>query len=210
QPLEDGRVVITRATGSAEFPAGFTLVAAANPCPCGYLGDGRRRCECIPHRVQQYRQKLSGPLLDRIDLRLVVPRLSKGELLGEAPGEPSSTVRDRVEEARGRQRSRYASIGVPSNAQLPGPIARREARLALLVLSALRALTPRRLLALAAREGSAARCLDAVRRADAGSEADQRFARTIDPDELGAALDACGARAVAFDEPEYPQRLDAL
>ncbi len=129
QPLEDGRVVVTRAAGSAEFPARFTLVAAANPCPCGYRGDARRRCECLPNRVQVYRQKLSGPLLDRIDISLVVPRLSKRELLGENAAEPSSSIRERVEAARGRQRERLGDLGIPCNAQLPGPIARRRARI---------------------------------------------------------------------------------
>jgi magnesium chelatase family protein len=126
QPLEDGRVVVTRMAGSAEFPARFTLVAAANPCPCGYHGDPVRRCDCLPHRLAAYRQKLSGPLLDRIDIRLVVPRLSRAELLGELPGEPSRDIRARVEAARVRQRLRYAAIGYPCNAQLPGPLARRE------------------------------------------------------------------------------------
>ena len=130
QPLEDGRVVVTRMAGSVEFPARFTLVAAANPCPCGFRGDTKRRCDCPDHRVQQYRQKLSGPLLDRIDIRLTVPRLSRQELLGESAGEASAAIRERVEEARARQRRRYAAIGFPCNAQLPGPLARREARIA--------------------------------------------------------------------------------
>ena len=130
QPLEDGRIVVTRMTGQVEFPARFTLVAAANPCPCGFEGDQRRRCRCRSDRIQTYRHKLSGPLLDRIDLRLVVPRLSKRELLDEAPGEPSSAIRARVEAARGRQRRRYADTAVPCNAQLPGPLARRLANLA--------------------------------------------------------------------------------
>ncbi len=130
QPLEDGRVVVTRISGSAQFPARFTLVAAANPCPCGYEGDPQRHCRCLPNRVQAYRQKLSGPLLDRIDIRLFVPRLSKQELLGESPSEPSAAIQERVEEARARQRRRYAGSGIPCNAQLPGPAARREARLA--------------------------------------------------------------------------------
>jgi magnesium chelatase family protein len=129
QPLEDGRVVVTRAIGSVEFPASFTLVAAGNPCPCGYDGDPQRPCRCAPHRVQQYRQRLSGPLLDRIDLRLTVPRLSKRELLGEEPAESSAAIRERVEEARERQRHRYRELGIESNAQLPGPFARRFARL---------------------------------------------------------------------------------
>jgi magnesium chelatase family protein len=129
QPLEDGRVIVTRAVGSVEFPARFTLVAAANPCPCGYEGDPQRRCQCPEHRVRQYRQKLSGPLLDRIDLRLRVPRLTKEELLGSETGEPSSAVRARVEDARDRQRRRYAALGYACNAHLPGPLIRRAARL---------------------------------------------------------------------------------
>jgi magnesium chelatase family protein len=129
QPLEDGRVVVTRAVGSVEFPARFTLVAAANPCPCGFDGDGRRHCRCADGRIAQYRQKLSGPLLDRIDLRLRVPRLTKQELLGSEGGEASAVVRDRVEAARERQRQRYAGLRATCNAHLPGPAIRREARL---------------------------------------------------------------------------------
>jgi magnesium chelatase family protein len=129
QPLEDGRVLVSRMVGSVEFPARFTLVAAANPCPCGYRGDPRRRCVCPEHRVEAYRQKLSGPLLDRIDLQLHVPRLSKDELLGEGPGEPSESVRTRVEAARQLQRRRYVGLGYPCNAQLPGPLARRLSRI---------------------------------------------------------------------------------
>jgi len=125
QPLEDGRVVVTRMIGSVEFPARFTLVAAANPCPCGYRGDHRRVCRCAPNRVDSYALRLSGPLLDRVDLRLAVPRLSKRELLDEAPGEPSVAIRERVERARARQRRRYTSVGVDCNGQLPGPLARR-------------------------------------------------------------------------------------
>jgi magnesium chelatase family protein len=125
QPLEDGRVVITRAVGSVEFPARFTLVAAANPCPCGFDGDGVRRCVCRSDRVQVYRNKLSGPLLDRIDIRLRIPRLTKDELLGSSPGERSAVARERVVEARDRQRARWASLGVSCNAHLPGPVARR-------------------------------------------------------------------------------------
>lgn len=129
QPLEDGRVVVTRASGSVEFPSRFTLVAAANPCPCGYEGDPRRQCQCLPQRVASYRGKLSGPVLDRIDIRLTVPRLARAELLGTVPGEPSSRIRERVEASRERQRARYAGTPVGSNSQLPGPLARRTARL---------------------------------------------------------------------------------
>ena len=129
QPLEDGRVVVTRVAGAVEFPARLTLVGAANPCPCGFEGDPRRACRCPPNRLDQYRGKLSGPLIDRIDLRLTVPRLTKTELLGETPGEPSTAVRERVEEARNRQRVRYRGAPWRCNGDLSGPAARREAML---------------------------------------------------------------------------------
>jgi magnesium chelatase family protein len=129
QPLEDGRVVVTRAIGSVEFPARFTLVAAANPCPCGYEGDQHKVCRCRGDRADLYRQRLSGPLLDRIDIRLRIPRLTKQELMGSDPGEPSRRVRERVVASRDRQRARYSSLGVGCNAYLPGPLARREVRM---------------------------------------------------------------------------------
>jgi magnesium chelatase family protein len=125
QPLEDGRVVVARAVGSVEFPARFTLVAAANPCPCGFEGDPRRRCTCQQNRADMYRAKLSGPLLDRIDMRLRVPRLTKQELLGSVAGEASQGIRVRVQRARDAQRDRYAPDGPSCNAHLSGPAARR-------------------------------------------------------------------------------------
>jgi magnesium chelatase family protein len=129
QPLEDGRVQITRAIGSVEFPARFMLVAASNPCPCGFEADPHKQCRCMQHVAERYKQRLSGPLLDRIDLRLRIPRLTKQELMGQEPGEPSATIRERVRTARERQRSRLAGLGVSCNAHLPGPAARRQARL---------------------------------------------------------------------------------
>ncbi len=129
QPLEDGRVVVTRMAATATFPARFTLVAATNPCPCGFAGDPVRRCRCRDDRLQAYAAKLSGPLLDRVDIHLTVPRLTKRELLGEAQAESSSSVRQRVEEARARQRRRYSALGPICNAQLPGPHVRRESRM---------------------------------------------------------------------------------
>jgi magnesium chelatase family protein len=129
QPLEDGAVVVARAGGSVAFPARFTLVAAANPCPCGFRGDLVRVCTCRDDQLARYRAKLSGPLLDRIDLRLAVPRLTKHELLGAGEGEPSAAVRTRVVAARERQLDRYESLGITCNAHLPGPIVRREAGL---------------------------------------------------------------------------------
>jgi magnesium chelatase family protein len=129
QPIEDGRVVVVRAAGAVEFPARFTLVAAANPCPCGFDGDPRRRCRCLPNRVEAYRQRLSGPLLDRIDIRLRIPRLSRAELLGSEPAESSARIRARVEEARGRQRQRFRDVPFRCNAEMSGAVARRVAGL---------------------------------------------------------------------------------
>ncbi|MGE4561020.1 MAG: YifB family Mg chelatase-like AAA ATPase [Desulfobulbus sp.] len=119
QPLEDGMVTIARASTSLSFPARFTLVGAMNPCPCGYLGDQIRPCTCTPLQVQRYRSRLSGPLLDRIDIHLEVPAVPVKELLGQPCGEASATIRGRVNEARDRQRKRFA--GVPRlycNAQM--------------------------------------------------------------------------------------------
>lgn len=129
QPIEDGRVVVVRAAGAVEFPARFTLVAAANPCPCGFDGDPRRRCRCLPNRVEAYRQRLSGPLLDRIDIRLRIPRLSRAELLGSDSAESSSEIRARVEEARECQRRRFQDQPFRCNAEMSGAVARRVARL---------------------------------------------------------------------------------
>jgi magnesium chelatase family protein len=129
QPLEDGRLLIARAARAVEFPARFTLVAAANPCPCGFEGDRRKACRCKGHVLQSYKHRLSGPLLDRIDIRLVVPRLTKSELMGTEPGEPSARVRERVAEARDRQLARLRGVGARSNAEMPGSAARRLASL---------------------------------------------------------------------------------
>jgi magnesium chelatase family protein len=129
QPLEDGRIVVTRAVGPVEFPARFTLVAASNPCPCGFRGDLRRVCRCPANRADTYAARLSGPLLDRIDIRLTVPRLSRVELLGTGSSEPSVAVRERVEAARALQRARLTGTPWTCNAQVPGTIARRTARL---------------------------------------------------------------------------------
>jgi magnesium chelatase family protein len=129
QPLEDGRVAVVRAAGAIDFPARFTLVAASNPCPCGFEGDGRRRCRCLPNRLEAYRQRLSGPLLDRIDIRLRVPRLARAELLGSGSGEPSALIRARVEAARDSQRARLGPRGLRCNTEMSGAMARRMAGL---------------------------------------------------------------------------------
>jgi magnesium chelatase family protein len=106
QPLEDGLVTVSRAQAKATFPARALLVCATNPCPCGWLGDGSGRCACSPDRVRAYRARMSGPLLDRIDVHVVLPPVELSALQGTEPGEPSASVRARVEHARALQRRR--------------------------------------------------------------------------------------------------------
>jgi magnesium chelatase family protein len=108
QPLEDHRVTIARAAFSLTYPARFMLVAAMNPCPCGFLGDARHPCTCSPSLIRRYRARLSGPLLDRLDLHLEVPALSYPQFAAGQGGEPSAQIRMRVEESRQRQRARFA------------------------------------------------------------------------------------------------------
>ncbi|MDA0999851.1 MAG: YifB family Mg chelatase-like AAA ATPase [bacterium] len=125
-PLEEGRLTISRAQASLTFPTRFMLTAAMNPCPCGHLGDPSRACACTPKQIARYRSRISGPLLDRIDLHLNVPRLRWKELAEDPTGESSEAVRARVEAARELQRARFADTpGVHGNAHMgPEGIAR--------------------------------------------------------------------------------------
>nr|WP_283760316.1 YifB family Mg chelatase-like AAA ATPase [Roseofilum casamattae] len=107
QPLEDGEVTISRARQTVTFPSQFTLVASTNPCPCGYYGDSIQRCSCSPRQRESYWNKLSGPLMDRIDLQVVVNRLKPEEITEHSTGEPSGSVRERVRFARDRARQRF-------------------------------------------------------------------------------------------------------
>lgn len=109
QPLEDGMVTVSRAQGSLTFPAKFILVAAQNPCPCGYLNDPVKQCICSPTQIIHYQKRVSGPLLDRIDLHIEVPRVGWEKLTKEEVAESSEKVRQRVEKARARQRKRFVS-----------------------------------------------------------------------------------------------------
>ncbi len=122
QPLEDGRVVISRAAGSVRFPASFTLVAAMNPCPCGFASDPDRPCVCSPGQVQRYSRRISGPLLDRIDLHVEVPRVPFERLTTRAPAERSAAVRARVQAARDRQTTRFSADRIATNAEMPPPL----------------------------------------------------------------------------------------
>ena len=107
EPLEEGRVVISRATGTMTFPANFMLVAAMNPCPCGFYGDPKRECRCSPNMITKYRNRISGPLLDRIDIHVEVPAVKYKEMAGESTGETSDCIRRRVATARTVQRDRF-------------------------------------------------------------------------------------------------------
>jgi magnesium chelatase family protein len=107
QPMESGDVEISRASGSCRFPANFTLIAAMNPCPCGFFGSSQKECRCNSMQIQRYRNRISGPLLDRIDLHLEVNPLSQDELMNKAEGESSASIRERVEQARLLQYKRF-------------------------------------------------------------------------------------------------------
>lgn len=118
QPLEDGQVTISRASGGATYPSRFMLICAMNPCKCGWYGHPSGRCTCSETSVKRYHERISGPLLDRIDIFVDVPALEYGELSGRGGGEPSSVIRERVNAARERQRRR----GVQSNANMPSQV----------------------------------------------------------------------------------------
>lgn len=129
QPLEDGAVCLSRARGTERFPARFLLVGAMNPCPCGYWGDGSDRCRCDPAHVARYRARVSGPLLDRLDLHVEVGAVSFQTLTDETRGESSGQVRERVCRARERQIARFAACpGIHANAQMDAGHLRRYAR----------------------------------------------------------------------------------
>ena len=119
QPLEDGRVTISRAAGTYTFLSNFLLVSAMNSCPCGYLGDSRKSCQCAPAQIERYRSKISGPLLDRIDLQVEVPAVAYGDLRRDEPAESSASIRERVLRIREIQRRRFAAYpGVTTNAKM--------------------------------------------------------------------------------------------
>ena len=130
QPLEDGAVTVSRVHGTATYPCKFMLVAAMNPCKCGYLGHPTRECTCTPSAIEQYRRRISGPLLDRIDLHVEALPVEYEDLAAEQGGEPSAAVRARVVAARTLQRQRYHALpGVRCNAQLPGSALRQYCRM---------------------------------------------------------------------------------
>lgn len=118
QPLEDGEVTISRVNGTLRFPAEFMLIAAQNPCPCGLSGDPDAFCSCAPAQVAAYRKRVSGPLLDRIDLHVTVPKTTFDELFDTRQAEPSADIRQRVEECRARQRVRFRGKEISVNSEM--------------------------------------------------------------------------------------------
>jgi len=131
QPLEDQRVTISRAAMSLTFPASFMLAAAMNPCPCGFWNDHTRECRCSPIQIQRYVGRISGPLLDRIDIHIDVPAVKFRELSGDTPPETdsSTTIRNRVIAARARQLKRFANEKIFSNAAMTPRMIRRHCRI---------------------------------------------------------------------------------
>jgi magnesium chelatase family protein len=126
QPLEDGEIVISRAKHSIKYPAKFMLLGAMNPCPCGYLGDKEKQCTCTEFQINRYQSRLSGPLLDRIDLQVEVPRLTAEELLNtQASSESSADIRKRVINARKIQAERYKNEGILTNSELTSKLIKK-------------------------------------------------------------------------------------
>jgi magnesium chelatase family protein len=129
QPMEERRVTVSRAHGTLSFPASFLLIAAMNPCPCGFFGDPRRACECALAEVRRYRSRVSGPLLDRIDLQVETPAVRPLDLRAASDGEPSTDIRGRVDRARERQLRRFVGRSIVCNAQMNARDVRRHCAL---------------------------------------------------------------------------------
>jgi magnesium chelatase family protein len=129
QPLEDGVVTISRAMTAITYPANVMLAAAMNPCPCGFLGDAGHECACTEHQIQKYRSRISGPLLDRIDIHIDVPAVPRHALRCEADAEPSADIRKRVIAARNIQEKRFAGAAIHGNARMGSRMIKKYCRL---------------------------------------------------------------------------------
>ncbi len=129
QPLEDGRITVSRAQGSVTYPAKFIMVGSMNPCPCGYLGDTKRMCICTPSQIARYSKRISGPILDRIDLHLSVPAVEHDKLTAETEAEESILIRRRVQKAREIQQKRLAKTKFKSNAEISSAQVKIDCRL---------------------------------------------------------------------------------
>ncbi len=129
QPLEDGTITISRVSATLTYPCNITLAAAMNPCPCGNFGNPKRPCTCTPNQIQRYRSKISGPLLDRIDIQIELPAVSYDELASRPGGDSSAVIRERVNKARKVQLERYKNDGITSNSQLSAGLLDKYCRL---------------------------------------------------------------------------------
>ncbi|MHC4637326.1 MAG: ATP-binding protein [Planctomycetota bacterium] len=118
QPLEDGSITVSRAKGTIQFPAQFMLVAAMNPCPCGYFGTDAKACRCTPNQIERYLSKISGPLMDRIDIHIDVPAVGFTKLRSKSKQLDSSTIRDGVLNARALQNNRFGDGKIMTNARM--------------------------------------------------------------------------------------------
>lgn len=179
QPIEDGRISVSRVHGSATYPCRFMLVAAMNPCKCGYYGSGVRECTCTPSAIDRYRQRISGPLLDRIDLHVEARPVEYAALAAASGGEPSANIRTRVAAVRELQMQRYKGLGFTCNAQLPSGLLRRYCPLAPAAEKLLRSAFERM--------GYSARAYDRILRVSR-TIADMNGAEQIGPAELMEAL----------------------
>lgn len=129
QPLEDHQVTISRANGTLTFPCQFTLIAACNPCPCGFLGSVNKQCVCMPGSISKYKKKLSGPLMDRIDIHLEVPYVDVEKLTGEDISESSKMIRDRVTRARKIQEQRFKNEGIITNSEMNNVLIKKHCKI---------------------------------------------------------------------------------
>ena len=125
QPLEDGVITISRAGGRATYPSSFMLIGAMNPCPCGYYGSRVQECRCKPYEIAKYRNRISGPLLDRLDMHVEMAEVGYSDITSNKPGESSAAIRERVDEARRIQRDRYKKDGIICNAQLSARLVKK-------------------------------------------------------------------------------------
>lgn len=193
QPLEDRRVVIGRVAGRIELPASIVLAASANPCPCGWLGASERQCTCTSHQIDRYRSRLSGPLLDRMDLQIFVPNVRLQDLRSDRPGESSALIRERVMRAREIQAARLLPYGCRTNAEMSPKATRATCQLSDEAEATLRRLYKMR-------RGMSARAVDRVIKV-ARTIADLTGEATIDD---GCILEAASYRSLDLDpESEF-------
>ncbi len=188
QPLEDRRVIIGRVSGRIELPASVLLAASANPCPCGWLGSGDRQCTCSLAQIERYRARLSGPLLDRMDLQIFVPSVELQDLRRQSPSESSAEIRERVLAARARQNTRLAPFGCRTNAEMSARTTRATCHLTGAAEKALRKLHK-------SSKGMSGRAVDRIIKV-ARTIADLTMVDEIDD---GCILEAAGYRSLDLD-----------